>query len=563
MKYTFAFAALASVAVADFRPRTAGQDLCCAANKDRAAHGLPPLKWSPDIDWVAMQHSDWMAKMGEINHEENPGPTKLFGDRLLRGGIRFRTAGENLSKGYELWQVEPAWMNSPDHRANILGATYTVCGGAATDPGRYFTVNFASPMDPADDAKYYNLLCVNGLSTGAQNDLPGPQKPPTSQPPAPKPTPPQPTPQPPTPKPQPPQQPQQPQQPQKPAVQQPPAPKPQQPTPQPQLPQKPAVQQPVRRPVIPPSQAPEARILLIQSHVVSGYVGNRAATFPLQLLGHEVDVINTVQFSNHTGYNGFAGERFSAQHMLELYAGLRANGLDRGYTHLVAGYMGNAENVRAVEQIAAGLRDANPGLVVVVDPVLGDDGALYVPEPLVALYRDVLCPAAALLTPNQFEAEQLSGVRIGSLADAKRACDRLHALGARSVVVTSMQADGDADRLLLVGSERDSGDQFAIAFPRLHGWFTGSGDLFAALLTARLHECRALRRACELATASQAAVMAATKRHQEEAPGAAMPAAPCPRGERPAATVRAFELRIVPSQHLILSPPLAYTAFDI
>ena len=65
----------------------------------------------------------------------------------------------------------------------------------------------------------------------------------------------------------------------------------------------------------------EDRLLSVQSHVVSGYVGksqgshfqrestlkslqplgNRAATFPLQLLGYDVDVINTVQFSNHTG----------------------------------------------------------------------------------------------------------------------------------------------------------------------------------------------------------------------------------------------------------------------
>ena len=61
------------------------------------------------------------------------------------------------------------------------------------------------------------------------------------------------------------------------------------------------------------------RVLSIQSHVVSGYVGkmitilkmkgrltgcllgNRAATFPLQILGYDVDVINSVQFSNHTG----------------------------------------------------------------------------------------------------------------------------------------------------------------------------------------------------------------------------------------------------------------------
>ena len=42
-------------------------------------------------------------------------------------------------------------------------------------------------------------------------------------------------------------------------------------------------------------------MLSIQSHVVSGYVGNKSATFPLQLLGFDVDPLNTVHFSNHTG----------------------------------------------------------------------------------------------------------------------------------------------------------------------------------------------------------------------------------------------------------------------
>ncbi len=47
------------------------------------------------------------------------------------------------------------------------------------------------------------------------------------------------------------------------------------------------------------------RVLSVQSHVVSGYVGNKSATFPLQLLGFEVDAINSVQFSNHTGERFF------------------------------------------------------------------------------------------------------------------------------------------------------------------------------------------------------------------------------------------------------------------
>ena len=43
----------------------------------------------------------------------------------------------------------------------------------------------------------------------------------------------------------------------------------------------------------------ENRILSIQSHVVSGYVGNKSATFPLQLLGFEVDAINSVQVQHY------------------------------------------------------------------------------------------------------------------------------------------------------------------------------------------------------------------------------------------------------------------------
>ena len=50
------------------------------------------------------------------------------------------------------------------------------------------------------------------------------------------------------------------------------------------------------------------RCLTIQSHVVSGYVGNKCAVFPLQLHGFDVDPILSVQFSNHTGYGSWKGE---------------------------------------------------------------------------------------------------------------------------------------------------------------------------------------------------------------------------------------------------------------
>ncbi|KAJ2884825.1 putative pyridoxal kinase [Coemansia aciculifera] len=324
--------------------------------------------------------------------------------------------------------------------------------------------------------------------------------------------------------------------------------------------------------------AQPTRVLSIQSHVVSGYVGNRAATFPLQLLGHEVDVINTVQFSNHTGYNSFRGERFPASHVLDLYAGLEANGLDSGYTHLLTGYMGNSENIRAVKEIASKLIAKTPNLIFVLDPVLGDDNALYVPQELVAMYRDVLCPLAKLVLPNQFEAEQLTEMKIRSTEDAKRACDKLHSFGVPNVIITSINVEGDSSQLHLIGSERiqeTGGDaithQFCISFPKLDGYFTGSGDFFAALVLARHASLSpqfgggrlgALARACELAIATQAGVMSATRNYQA-ATGVPAPATNLVRGSRPADMVRGFELRIIPSQQLIANPTMQFAAVDI
>lgn len=70
------------------------------------------------------------------------------------------------------------------------------------------------------------------------------------------------------------------------------------------------------------------RVLSIQSSVVSGYVGNKSAVFPLQLLGFHVDVINSVQFSNHTGYeNGWTGQKLSGEELVELVQGMEKNNL--------------------------------------------------------------------------------------------------------------------------------------------------------------------------------------------------------------------------------------------
>jgi pyridoxine kinase len=269
------------------------------------------------------------------------------------------------------------------------------------------------------------------------------------------------------------------------------------------------------------------RVLSIQSHTVHGYVGNRCAVFPLQRLGFEVDAIHSVQFSNHTGYPSWRGEVLQGEQLSALVEGLQANSLLEGCTHLLTGYIGSASFLRAVLRTVHALRAANaePGasLTFVCDPVLGDNGKLYVPEELIAIYRDEVVPLASVLTPNQvgacractparaadgrlpaaaqFEAETLTERKIESEADAAAACKALHARGPHTVIITSMSYPGLEEHVLILASRRDASGavrQWRLLLPRLPRHFTGARALEprvacfraehqAATLSARRH----------------------------------------------------------------------------
>lgn len=280
-----------------------------------------------------------------------------------------------------------------------------------------------------------------------------------------------------------------------------------------------------------------ARCLSIQSHVVHGYVGNKSATFPLQLLGFDVDAINSVHLSNHTGYASFAGQKLGGDDLETVMSGLKNNGLIGSYSHVLTGYVGAETFLRAIISAIRDVKAANPSVVYVCDPVLGDNGRLYVPPSLVPVYRDEVLPLATMLTPNQFEAETLSGVAISDVPSALAAIDALHARGVPSVVMTSsaLPAGQEATMLLIAscpweavrdewergifaGVDRSASAKarFAVEIPRMDADFTGTGDLTAALLLAHSHARRgSLVAAVEMALATVQAVCARTLVHRD------------------------------------------------
>lgn len=226
------------------------------------------------------------------------------------------------------------------------------------------------------------------------------------------------------------------------------------------------------------------RVLSIQSHVVHGYVGNKSAVFPLQVLGFEVDFINTVQFSTHTGYKHIKGNVLQNDEMDELIEGLAINEVDY-YTHFLTGYSRSPDSLKKIAEIIKKLKQKNPNLVYVCDPVMGDDGKMYVPDDILPVYRDIVVPLADILTPNQFEAELITGIKVTNIDSALKAIQALHNKGVKTVVLSSTYL-GDEKNMIALAS--NAGSCYKIQIPKLDATFTGTGDLFAALFLAWSHK---------------------------------------------------------------------------
>ncbi|KAI9825777.1 MAG: putative pyridoxal kinase [Phylliscum demangeonii] len=238
----------------------------------------------------------------------------------------------------------------------------------------------------------------------------------------------------------------------------------------------------------------EPRVLAIASHVTYGYVGNKVASFVLQTLGFDVAAINTVNYSNHTGYGRWTGVRTRPREIQALYDGLKQNHLD-AFEMMLSGYIPTADAVLTVGGIARELKEharSRPGSFFwALDPVMGDHGNLYVDQEVVPAYKEVLRDADLIL-PNQFEAELLSGTKIDSLASAVQAITLLHqTYHLPHIIITSAHFDPTSARRCVVGSSARgdaSARVFQIEYGTIDCLFTGTGDLFAALMLARLHD---------------------------------------------------------------------------
>jgi pyridoxine kinase len=251
-------------------------------------------------------------------------------------------------------------------------------------------------------------------------------------------------------------------------------------------------------------------ILSIQSHVAYGHVGNSAAVFPLQRMGVEVWPIDTVQFSNHTGYESWEGRVFEAGLIGDLVRGIDACGVLGECDGVLSGYIGSADIGGAILDAVATVKRANPSAQYCCDPVIGDvDGGIFVREGIPEFMKRKAVPAADMITPNQFELDYLAGRESKTATDVCDAVKAVHDLGPRAILVTSLHtADTPEDTVDMLAS--DESGMFRVRVPRLDINVNGAGDAIAALFFAHYMRARSIDKALSRAASAVYGILAKT-----------------------------------------------------
>lgn len=187
-------------------------------------------------------------------------------------------------------------------------------------------------------------------------------------------------------------------------------------------------------------------ILAISSQVVAGHVGNSAAQPVLQALGHEVWAIPTVLLSHHPGHGTPAGRATPADELAALIANLEEKlSWMSQITGIMTGYFTSAAQVDVVASAITRIKQQKPNCPVLVDPIMGDAGRIYVADDVPDAIRTKLLPLATITTPNLFELSLLSGAHVGAMTTHETIARAVHQLGIAETLVTSAPADRSSE----------------------------------------------------------------------------------------------------------------------
>ena len=192
----------------------------------------------------------------------------------------------------------------------------------------------------------------------------------------------------------------------------------------------------------------------------------------------------TVHFSNHTGYESWAGPMLSAEDVAAVVAGIDARGVLGRCDAVLSGYQGAPEMGRAILGAVELVKQRNPQAIYCCDPVMGDVGrGIYVDKGIPELMRTQVIPAADIATPNHFELDLLTGTKTRTLEQVLQAVARLRAMGPDTVLVTSVMHDQTMPGTVEMLAVNQTG-AWRVATPLIEQSYSGTGDVTAACFLA-------------------------------------------------------------------------------
>lgn len=256
---------------------------------------------------------------------------------------------------------------------------------------------------------------------------------------------------------------------------------------------------------------PPRAVIVVSSHVARGTVGNRAAVFALETLGFPVWAVPTVVLPWHPGHGRATRIVPPKADFAALMKDLENAKWLGEVAAVLSGYLGDASQADAVASLVKAVKRRNRDALYLCDPVMGDSGGLYVPEPVAAKQRDLLMPLADIATPNRYELEWMTGVKLETpQAIIEAALDA----GPATMLVTSSPAlmARHTGNLLVTPTQAMMAEHRIIDTPP-----NGLGDLTAAVFLARTLDGQEPHRALQTTTESVFEVLARTaKRGADE-----------------------------------------------
>lgn len=227
------------------------------------------------------------------------------------------------------------------------------------------------------------------------------------------------------------------------------------------------------------------KILSIQSKLAYGYVGNNVAELAIQLYGLDIISLPTVYLAAHTGHQPVYGTRIGIELFDDLIKGIKYLDILDQVAHIVTGYIGATDIVDSTVGLITEFKSKYHDRLYICDPVMGDDGGLYIDELLADKIISELLPLCDIMTPNHFEFEYIIGKKVKTVDEILDAVVKHPILKNKTVIITSCNLTNVPTNKIQSLVIFD-GKYYSILSDKIDMVTTGTGDLFAAVTTAQL-----------------------------------------------------------------------------